>query len=134
MKRLLAALVSLLVCGVAWAQPVIPLTQFTAPLIFNSAATTIIVNGISGLRIYITHWDIVYNGTGSVQWIQGIGANCGSGANQGALTGVYNFTAQTGIASGDGNGVIVGLSPGYALCAVTTGAVSAGGVLSYAQF
>ena len=134
MKRFLAALASVLLCGVAWAQPVIPLTQFTIPLSISSASTTILVNGVAGLRIYITHWDVISNTSGSIQWIQGQGSNCSLGSLSGAVTGVYNLTAQTGIASGDGNGVIVGLSPGYALCVVGTGAISAGGVLSYAQF
>lgn len=138
MKRILALLSALVVCGVAWAQPVIPLTQHTLPLSFSSTTTQVLVSGGTApnlTSIYVTHWDLAFTGAGSIQWLQGAGASCSGGASAGAVTGLYSFSAQgQGIAVGSGSGVIIALSPGYSLCAQVGGGISAGGLLSYAQF
>lgn len=132
MKKLGAAFALWLWLSPAWAQPVIPQTQGTQPLALLSAATSQIVALITSKSIYVTHWDVIAAGAAGVQLVYGTGTNCATG--QGALTGTYQLTAQTGLSVGDGSGIVLAAPQSNAMCVVFSGSTSAAGALSYARF
>ena len=131
MKRLLVAF-WLLFPTLAWAQPVIPLTQASIPITIGTATTTLLVTGKTSQSIYVTAVDIIAAGTGNIQFIAGTGATCGTGTTN--VTGNYNLTAQVGFTKGNGSGVLWVVPSGASLCAVTSAAVGMPGSLAYAQF
>lgn len=131
MKKLALAL-WLAFCGLAQAQPVIPLTQASVAITISTATTTQLVALKQGQSIYVTAVDIIAAGTGNIQFVYGTGSNCGTG--QGNLTGNYNLTAQVGFTKGNGAGVLWVVPQGNALCAITSQAVGMPGSLAYAQF
>jgi hypothetical protein len=118
--------------SMAHAQPVVPLTQQTAPITITTATTTQLVPAIAGRSIYVTALSVIAAGTGNIQFVYGTGVNCGTG--QGNLTGNYNLVAQAGLVLGSGSGIVLVVPQGNALCAVTSAAVGMPGSLAYAQF
>ena len=132
MRKLSLVLGLLLWSGLAWAQPVIPLTQASVPITISTATTTQLVALKSGQSIYVTAVDIIAAGTGNIQFVYGTGTACATG--QGNITGNYNLTAQVGFTKGNGAGVLWVVPQGNALCAVTSAAVAMPGSLAYAQF
>ena len=131
MKRLLVVL-GLLFPTLAWAQPVIPLTQASIAITISTATTTLLVAGKTGQSIYVTAVDVIAAGTGNIQFVAGTGATCGTGQTN--VTGNYNLTAQVGFTKGNGSGVLWVVPSGASLCAVTSQAVGMPGSLAYAQF
>ena len=130
MKRLL--FLWLLWPTLAWAQPVIPLTQASIPITISTATTTLLVTGKASQSIYVTAIDIIAAGTGNIQFVSGTGSTCGTGTAN--VSGNYNLTAQTGFTKGNGSGVLWVIPVGASLCATTSQAVGMPGSLSYAQF
>ena len=134
MRKLSLALGFLLASGLAWAQPVIPLTQASVPITVSTAATVQLVAAPtpSNQAIVVTSISLISTGTTNVQFVYGTGTNCGTG--QGNLTGNYNLIAQVGFTLGNGSGVVLVLPKNTALCVVNSQAVSIPGSVSYAVF
>jgi hypothetical protein len=125
----------------AQAQPVIPLTTGSVAITVNTATTTLLVAGVAGQRIYVTAWSIIAAGTGNVSLVYGTTVTNPCDTGQVALTGTYNLTAQTGLAFGNGGGIILVVPPtatptttAFNLCIVTSAAVGMPGSLAYARF
>jgi hypothetical protein len=98
----------------------------------SSATTTQLVALAANQTIYVTSFDVVTGGTGTIQFEYGTGTTCGTGTT--ILTGAYNLIVNSILTKGNGLGPILIVPPGNALCAVTVGAVQYSGSLSYAQF
>jgi hypothetical protein len=104
----------------------------SVPINISSATTTQLVAAASGKTIYVTAWDVIAAGSGSLTLEYGTGSNCGAGTT--ALTGAYNLTAQFGIAKGNGLGPVLVVPAGNALCVLTSATAQMSGSLSYTQF
>jgi fibronectin-binding autotransporter adhesin len=104
----------------------------SVPISVSTATTTQLVAAVTGKAIYVTAWDVIAAGTGSIMLEYGTGANCGTGTT--ALTGAYSLTAQVGIAKGNGLGPVLVAPAGNALCTSTSAAVQMSGSVSYTQF
>lgn len=133
-KAKLTFLALLMLCGNALAQQsvIVPATQASVPIIISTSATTQLVALATGQSIYVTSWDVLSAGSGTIQLVYGTGTNCVTG--QGNVTGVYTLGTNVGLTKGNGNGAILVIPSGNALCATTVGAVVYGGSLSYARF
>jgi hypothetical protein len=104
----------------------------SVPINISSPTTTQLVAAATGKVIYVTAWDVIAAGSGSITLEYGTGSNCGTGTT--ALTGAYNLTAQFGIAKGNGLGPVLVVPAGNALCALTSAAAQMSGSVSYTQF
>ncbi len=137
MRKLLLALACLLPLvgsGEAFAQTNQPAynqgsTQSVA-ISVSSGTTQLVAASTRNQWIYVSHWDVIASGTGTVQLEYGTGTACASGTT--ALTGAYSLTAQTGLSAGDGSGWILFVPSNNALCIATT--VAAAGSLAFAQW
>lgn len=109
------------------------LIQATAsvPITIATGTTTQIVALAAGKSIYVTGWNVVAAGTANFSLVYGTGTNCGTGTT--ALTGVYNLTAQSGLAFGGGLGPVLVTPVGQALCEVDSTTVQMSGSVAYAQ-
>lgn len=147
MKRLLASLF-LLALGVSYANAqgpqslcyttngvnCVPAVQASnsVAISVSTATTTEVIPLVSGKRIYVTSWDIIAGGTGTITIKYGTGSSCGTGTT--SLTGAYPLIAQAGIVKGNGLGAVLFVPAGNALCITTSAAVQMSGSLSYVQF
>lgn len=135
-KSLLLALLGLGLFYLSGAQAqqsvIVPSTQASVPIVISTSTTTQLVALASGQSIYVTSWDVISAGSGTVQLVYGTGTNCATA--QGNVTGVYTLAANVGLAKGTGVGAVLVVPQGTALCATTVGAVVYGGSLSYARF
>ena len=104
----------------------------SVPINISTATTTQLVAAIAGKAIYVTAWDVIAAGTGSITLEYGTGSSCGAGTTP--LTGAYGLAAQFGIAKGNGLGPMLVVPAGNALCALTSAAVQMSGSVSYTQF
>lgn len=104
----------------------------SVPINVSTATTTQLVPLSASKKIYVTSLDVIAGGTGNITFVYGTGTNCGTSQN--ALTGAYPLTAQTGIAKGDGDGAVLIVPAGNALCVITSAAVQMSGSISYTQF
>ena len=104
----------------------------SVPINISTATTTQLVAAIAGKAIYVTAWDVIAAGTGSITLEYGTGSSCGAGTTP--LTGAYGLAAQFGIAKGNGLGPVLVVPAGNALCALTSAAVQMSGSVSYTQF
>jgi hypothetical protein len=104
----------------------------------TNATTTQLVAPSGSTQIYVTAWDMFANAASNVSLVYGTKTTnpCDTGTT--ALTGVFHFTAQSGISPAGGDPIadpLYLIPQGKALCAVTSGqTVSLVGSLSYAQF
>lgn len=110
----------------------VPATMYSVPITISTATTTLLATGIPGKSIYITHADVVAGGTGSIQFIAGTGATCGTSTVN--LTGAYNLVAQVGFVIGTGYGAVIVAPKGFSICAVTSAAVAMPGTIAYAIY
>lgn len=102
------------------------------PVSISSGTTTELVPLSVGKQIFVTSWDVMSAGTGTIKLVYGTGSNCGTGTAD--LTGAYPLIAQAGIAKGNGLGVVLIVPKSNALCATTNASVQMSGSVSYAQF
>jgi len=123
----LCALAAPAVAGVA--PPVIQATA-SAPIAISTATTTQII-ALSTLKTYITGWEFISAGSGTVQLEYGTGTACGTVA--GTLTGAYPVSAGTGLSRG-GIGPVIVVPAGNEVCVVTTSSATAQGSIAYAQY
>jgi hypothetical protein len=106
----------------------------SVPISITSTATQLVPPSGS-TQIYVTAWDIFANSAGNFSLAYGTTTKnpCDTGTI--AITGTYNFTAQSGMSRDGGVQPLYVIPPGNALCAVTSGApVSFAGSLSYTQY
>lgn len=99
------------------------------------STTTQLVAPAGATQIYVTGWDVLANTASSfsLEYGKSVTTPCDTGAT--AVTGVYNFAAQSGISRSGGDQPLYVIPQGNALCAVTSGpSVSVAGSLSYTQF
>ena len=98
----------------------------------NSAATTQLVALSASAVIHVTSFDFMSAGTANVTLVYGTGTNCGTCTT--SLTGAYPLTAQAGISKGSGQGPVLVVPAGNALCWTNSAGVQVSGSLSYTQF
>jgi hypothetical protein len=109
-------------------------TSLSTAISISSATTTQLIAGVSGKKIYVTAWDVIAGGTGTITLEYGSQtANpCDTGTT--LLTGPYPLVAQAGIARSGGLSPVFALPAGAQLCAQTSAAVQMSGSVSYTQF
>lgn len=151
MRKIISALVGILLCTLvipappAHAQTLIcgksssgsgcfPIVQGdnSIALSSSSAATTVIVAGVVGKRIFVTNFNLYSAGTANGSFVYGSGTTCGTGTT--SLTGVYTMTTQGNISVGGGLGPVLVVPAGKDLCFINSASVLIAGSLSYAQF
>ena len=90
---------------------------------------------MSGQKIYVTAWDVIAGGSGTITLEYGTQtANpCDTGTTP--LTGPYPLIAQAGLSKGgSGLSAVFVVPAGAQLCAQTSAAVQMSGSISYTQF
>lgn len=98
----------------------------------NTATTAQLVALSASAVIHVTSFDFMAGGSANVKLVYGTGTNCGTGTTD--LTGAYPLTAQAGIAKGSGQGPVLVVPAGNALCWTNSAAQQVSGSLSYTQF
>ena len=106
--------------------------NLSAPINISTATTTLLVPASGLTAIYVSAYDIIAGGAGSVTIEYGAGANCSSGTT--ALTGPYPLMANSGISKGSGVAPLLKAPPGNALCVVTSTPVQYSGSITFQQF
>ena len=99
-----------------------------------SATTTQLVAGVSGQKIYVTAWDVMAGGSGTITLEYGTQTTSPCDTGTTLLTGPYPLIAQAGLAKGSGLSPVFVVPAGAQLCARTSAAVQISGSVSYAQF
>jgi hypothetical protein len=92
-----------------------------------------LIQALAGARIYVTAWNVVAGGVGTIKLEYGSGPTCGALAAT-PLTGAYTLTAYSGVAIGTGLAPLFVLPSGASLCAVTSAAAPMNGSVTYTQF
>lgn len=107
--------------------------SYSSVKIDNATATTVELVALNTSKtIWVTSFNVVSAGTGTIKFVYGTGTTCGTGTTD--LTGAYNLTANGYVSVGSGLGAVLSVPKGNALCITTTGAVQRSGSVSYAQF
>ena len=137
MRKLLSIFIASMLISPQWARAFGP--SGTSVAISITTTPTLLVSPSGATQIYVTAWDLRANTAGNFSLVYGSTTStpCDTGAV--ALTGTYNFAAQSGISKDGGVQPLYVIPPGNALCAITSGApagapVSMAGSLSYTQF
>lgn len=104
----------------------------SVPISIATNTITQIVALSGSTKIYVTSFDFLSAGTANFKFVYGTGTDCGTGTTD--LTGLYNLTAQSGVAKGSGQGPILVVPAGKALCVSDNAAVQISGSVSYTQF
>lgn len=108
-------------------------SSYSSVKIDNATAVTAELVALDTAKtIWVTSFNVVSAGTGTIKFVYGTGTACGTGTTD--LTGAYNLTANGYVAVGSGLGAVLSVPKGNALCITTTGAVQRSGSVSYAQF
>jgi hypothetical protein len=99
---------------------------------------TLIVSPSGSTQIYVTAWALRANTAGNFSLVYGSTTSIPCDTGTVAITGTYNFEAQSDISRNGGAQPLYVIPPGNALCAVTSGAPTSASVsmgsLSYTQF
>lgn len=99
----------------------------------GAAATTEIVGLAAGQSIYVCSFSLTMPAAGTIQFVQGTGANCAVG--QTSITGAYDVPLAGFIRDGGTIGKIWEGNDSEALCITTTGVgATAKGLVTYAQY
>jgi hypothetical protein len=106
----------------------------SAPINISTATTTQLVAGLSGQKIYVTAWDVVAGGNGTIALEYGTQtvSPCDTGATP--LTGPYPLVAQAGLSKNGGISPVFVLPVGAQLCAQTSTTVQMSGSVTYTRF
>lgn len=101
-------------------RPGISAEDFTFAFTAAAVATTQIAPGTAGKQTYVTYWGGAIEAAGTIRWISGTGATCGSGTAD--ISGAIPLIASTPAAFGSGVGAVLRTNAlGDNICAVTTG-------------
>ncbi len=93
---------------------------------------TALVNGVTGKKIYVTHYEFLAGGTTTFSFGWSTSTSCTSITT---IAGPWSLTAQSGLAPGGGLGPEIVVPSGDTLCVVSTGSsVQVGGHLTFTQF
>jgi hypothetical protein len=134
MRKALAALAIFLAsvsAALAQQSVFVPATTNQIVIAGTVAASTRIVTGIAGKRIYVTALLLTPVATGVVTFTTGTGTNCGT--STASVTGAMTFAAGQEVNWGTGNGALLVLPAGFDLC-ITIATAAAPGALAYAIF
>lgn len=133
MRTIAALLCWLALASAALAQQsvFVPATTNQIAIAGTIAASTQIVAGVAGKRIYVTAIALVTTDTSVVTFTYGTGTNCGTGTT--SVTGAMLFEIGRQLSLGTGNGAIMVIPPGNSLC-ITIATAAAPGFLAYAIF
>lgn len=102
------------------------------PINITTTTTTQIITLDTNKAIYITHWDVMAGGTGTIKWVTGAGTNCAIAQTD--LTGPYPLVAQAGISAGNGTGPVIVVPKGKAACLTTNANIQYSGNEAHVQF
>lgn len=109
------------------------IASYSSVKIDNATAVTVELVALDAAKtIFVTSFNVVSAGTGTIKFVYGTGTACGTGTTD--LTGAYNLTANGYVSVGSGLGAVLAVPKGNALCITTTGAVQRSGSVSYSQF
>lgn len=109
------------------------ISSFISVKIDNATATTAELVALDAAKtIWVTSFNVVSAGTGTIKFVYGTGSACGTGTTD--LTGAYTLVANGYVSAGSGLGAVLSVPKGNALCITTTGSVQRSGSVSYAQF
>jgi hypothetical protein len=128
MKKLLALALVLWSTSAFGQNPLVPATQLSMPIAGAIQSITRIIQGRSGVAIYVTSVLLAPAASSVVTFTAGTGTNCN--ANTVGVTGAMSFPGAQELAIGTGFGAIWVLPPGNDLCLTISGA-AAPGSLSY---
>lgn len=135
MRKHIAALLLLIAsasAALAQQSVFVPATTNSIQIVGTVAASTRIVTGAAGKRIYITALMLMPTTAAAVvTFTSGTGTNCGT--NTANVTGAITFTTTEMLAWGTGNGALLVLPAGADLC-ITIAAQAAPGALAYSIF
>ena len=111
----------------------------TSVAISITTTPTLLVPPSGSTQIYVTAWDVRANTAGNFSLVYGTTTSTPCDTGTIAITGTYNFAAQSALSRDGGAQPLFVIPPGNALCAVTSGAppgasVSMAGSLSYTQY
>jgi len=111
----------------------------TSVAISITSNSTLLVSPSGSTQIYVTALDLRANTAGNFSLVYGSTTNVPCDTATIALTGTYNFAAQSSLSKNGGPQPLYVIPAGNALCAVTSGAptnagVSMAGSLSYTQY
>jgi hypothetical protein len=137
MKQVLPIIIAPMLISIPGARAFGPSGKSVA--ISIAATATLLVPPSGSTQIYVTAWDIRANTAGNFSLVYGITTATPCDTGTVAITGTYNFAAQSGLSRDGGVQPLYVIPSGNALCAVTSGApvgatASMAGSLSYTQF
>jgi hypothetical protein len=132
MKQILPIFVASLLILIPGARAFGPSGTSVPINITTSSSQLVLPSGST--QIYVTAWDVLANTAGSFSLVYGTTTRgpCDTGTTP--ITGTYNFAAQSGLSRDGGAQPLYVIPPGNSLCAVTSGAATFAGSLSYTQF
>jgi hypothetical protein len=132
-RKLVAGLLAALF-ALSWSTAVLAQSFYatpSAPVNIAATATTQIIAGVPGARIYVIGFLLYASGTLNVTIEYGTGSGCSSPV---VLAGPLDFTAQGGAAPGGFNATMFYAPAGQSICLVTSANPQLGGFLSYWQY
>src|SRR5271170_3135370 len=134
MRQVLQILIASMLISIPGARAFGP--SGTSVAISITTTPTLLVSPSGSTQIYVTAWDLRANTAGNFSLVYGSTTSIPCDTGTVAITGTYNFAAQSGISKNGGPQPLHVIPPGNALCAVTSGvlagaSVSMAGSLSY---
>lgn len=117
----------------------IPVCDTPVAVNISTAATTLIVTGVSGRHVRICAFGLVTAAANNFGFLSGTGATCGTGTagmSGGTTSGsTFNLAANSGIAQGSGIGMILRtVVAGDSVCIITSANTQLSGYLSFTIF
>lgn len=107
--------------------------EYSTPFWVPAAATTILIAGAGGDRVYVCAIVFTTAAVGTAQLVRGTGANCGTGTT--AMTGTMATAWGQEFALGAGLGAVMRTGVGEDLCITLTGGGAwASGLLTFDVF
>jgi hypothetical protein len=137
MKQVLPIIIASMLISIPGARAFGPSGKSVAISITTTA--TLLVPPSGSTQIYVTALDLRANMAGNFSLVYGSTTSTPCDTGTLAITGTYNFEAQSDLSRNGGAQPLYVIPPGNALCAMTSGApagatVSMAGSLSYTQF
>lgn len=117
--------------GNSVAAPIVACTKSVAIDVNTTGENSLVAPPGAGQFIRVCGYNFISAGTVNVQLDYGTGATCGTGTTH--ITGLYNLTAQSGIAYGNGLGTVatVGTANNRLCISLSASSVEVSGLLTY---